>query len=209
VLDPRFRLLIVRRPDVDHVAKGRVTQEAGTGEGPNERHPRLRRYRLGRLRRGGADLADQGEHLIFLNQAVGILDCPVRFVAVIAVYELEPAPVHPTGRVRFGERREDAFAHTKAQGGGRPFEGCRLTEHDAIIENARFGARGGRHHERRGYAEHHRRHPTDQPSNHGNHLSRTSQTNLVYRGSESAKVFRQQRFNATRDAEEVPDSDTV
>ena len=139
VLDPGLGLLVVGRPDIDHVGQRRVAQEGGAGERPDEGHVRFGRDREGRLRRGRADLADQGEDPVLVDQAPGVRDRPLRLVAVVVGHELEPAPVHAAGGIRFGEGREDALAHAEPQSRRRSREGGRLAERDPVAGDARLG----------------------------------------------------------------------
>src|SRR5882724_7153623 len=94
VAHPGLGLGAVARADVDDVLELHVAQEAGAGEGADERHLGGGRDRLGRGRGRRADRPDEGEHLVFLDQLLGRHDRAVRLVAVVDADELELAAVH-------------------------------------------------------------------------------------------------------------------
>ncbi len=148
-VDPRLGFLIVRGSDIDHVAERRIAQEAGAGEGADERHVGFRCDRLSHLRSGRADLPNEREHLVVIDQTVGVGGRLIRLVAIVVRDQLELPPVDATGRVGFVECREDTLAHPEAEGRRRTIESGRLPEDNPIIEDPRFRVKGERHHARR------------------------------------------------------------
>ncbi len=136
-LDDRLGLLEIGGADIDDVGECRVAQELGPGERRDERHARLACDRLGRGRGRRTDLADQREDLVFPDQRLGIGDRRLRFVAVVAGNKVEMPAVDAAGRVGLGEGGGDAAAHLDAELRGRPGEGRRLPEQDAVGADAR------------------------------------------------------------------------
>ena len=166
MLDPRLGLLIVRGANVDHVAEGWVAQE-GARERPDERHVRLGRDRLSSARRRGAHFANQGEDLVVLDQMVGILDRPLRLVAVVVGDQLEPAAIDPARGVGLPKGREDPLTHAETQGRRGPVESGRLAKHDPVVEHAWLRVRGARQDHARGEPERKCSHfPNERPAAH-------------------------------------------
>ena len=133
MLDPGLGLLKIRSAHIDDIAVVGIAQELGAGKGADERHFGSGCDRLTGLRCRRAHRADQGEHLILVDDLLAFrLDGFFRFVAVVARFEFELTAGNPAVAIGLVEGRQDALAHALAQILGRSGE-CRDLPEDNLV----------------------------------------------------------------------------
>ncbi len=136
VLHDRLGLVEVARAHVEDVAVEGVAQQFRPGEGADVRDPRLGEDRQDRRRGGRAHVAEEGEHPLFADELLRVLDGARRLVAVVERLEDDAAAVHAAPRVDVVEVEARAELHVLAELLRRPGKRDRLAEHDLGFRDA-------------------------------------------------------------------------
>lgn len=92
-------LLIVRGPDVEHVAAEGVAQPVGTCERPHEGDARLVDKRQDAHGGGGAHIAGEGEHLSGDELFLRVGETARGVVAIVTGVQFDASTVYPAGIV--------------------------------------------------------------------------------------------------------------
>ena len=148
VLDHGGGLVVVAPPHVDDVLFPGPPQEHGAGEGSEEGNVRGLGNGNSHFARGRPDLANQGVHLVLLDELARVLSSGLRLVLVVVADELELEAVHPARVVRLLEGRENAVPHADPEGRGGAREGAALAE-DELQDTGASGLLGRRGRRRR------------------------------------------------------------
>jgi hypothetical protein len=141
-LHHRLGLVEVRGAHVEHDAVHRVAQHLGPRERRHVRHARLGHQGQHRAGGRGADIAEQGEHLVLPDQLFGHLGRALRLVAVVVAHHLDAASMHAAGGVDPLEVGKRAFLELGTQRGRRAALGIAHADQDFAGSDSRFGARG-------------------------------------------------------------------
>jgi hypothetical protein len=133
MLNDAFRLVEVAGTYVEDVAVERLAQRLCTGEHAHNRDLGFSQDWHGCQPRRGAHRADQGEHLVLLDQGpdghLGLLG----LVTIVARHQLEPPSVDPARAVDRLEVGLDARAHALAELAGRAAESSELAHGDFLV----------------------------------------------------------------------------
>ncbi len=141
----RLGLVVVARADVEDVAVERRAQELGAGERPDERHARFGEDRQRRRARRRADVGEEQEHAILLDQLLGVLGGKLRLVLVVERLHLDPPAVDAALRIHVVQVELRAVAHLDAELGRRSRERGRLPDQDRGRRDAVLRLRSGDH----------------------------------------------------------------
>ncbi len=150
-MDQRVRLLGVARPVVEDVAVGRiVAHHIGAGVGREEQHAPLQRERNRDGGSGGAEIADEAEHLLAVVELPHRVERARRIVAIIRGHKLQHTAVDAAGLVDAVERRLDAELELTAALLHRAAGGDDHAELDLALTDAAHIACGRQQLRRRG-----------------------------------------------------------
>ncbi len=143
VIDQAGRLLAVRRAQVeDHFLVGRLPLRLGPGERTEEVRVAvvvaLQQRQHARHRRR-ADVAEQHEGVVLLDEADGVVDGGDGVIAVVVGLQDDVVPADAAGAVDLGEAGQGAAVQLGAQAGRRPLERGRHAHDDVVSARRRHG----------------------------------------------------------------------
>ena len=137
IVDDAIDFCLVTGPEVEHHRSERLPQQARAGEGGHQRDLCLLHQRQDRLHRRRADIAEQGEDPLRLDQSACVAQGQGRLVAIVEAHQSQLAAVDAAAAVHLLEPGHGPFAVVAAQLGGGPAEGSRLAEHKLGVAQRR------------------------------------------------------------------------
>src|SRR4051794_11434200 len=137
LLDDLLGLVVVARAYMEDIAVEGHAQRFGPGKHAHQRNLGLCHHRQMRDAGRRADIAEEREHLVLLDQLPACRRRHRRLVAIVFADELEFAAVYAAGGVHMVEIRLDAVAHLYSELRRRAAEDRGLPKDDLVRRDAR------------------------------------------------------------------------
>jgi len=162
IIDHPVDFHVVAGAEVEHHRSMGLAQQLGAGQGGDQRDLVALHQRQHRLDGGGTHVAEQGEHLVALNQLPGVAQGEGRLVTVIEAQQLQPPSMDAALTIHLREVGQGPFPIFLPEQGGGAAEGGRLPQHQLgrrWLGAGGEGAQGGQSRERQGQRESEDAHP--------------------------------------------------